>query len=171
MSEITNDTLLMNWKVFEGYLRCLYLFPKTHIVSLLSSLFVKLLPYLRFITQAVVEEEEEEDLLFGLSASSEQVHEEAMNENCSRESLTNGITQETQEYMLNTMKQLILQLVMVSDLAHLHLLQTQLQEYKCIPRDVIQSVLSRQIQIMNEELKRNKSKSQLSMNLTTEFMN
>ena len=59
MLEITNDTLLVNWKVFEGYLRCLYLFPKTHIVSLLSSLFVKLLPYLRFITQAVVEEEEE----------------------------------------------------------------------------------------------------------------
>ena len=163
MSEIMNDTLLMNWKVFEGYLRCLYLFPKTHIISLLSSLFVKLLPYLHFITQTVVEEEEE-DLLFCLSASSEPVHEEAMNENCSRESLTNGITQETQEFILNTMTQLILQFVMVSDLAHLHLLQTQLQEYKCIPRDVIQNVLTRQIQIMNEELKRNKSKSQYSMN-------
>ena len=98
-------------------------------------------------------EEEEEDLLFCLSASSEPVHEKAVNENCSRESLVNGITQETQEFMLNTMKQLILQLVTVSDLGHLHLLQTQLQEYKCIPRDIIQNVLTRQIQIMNEELK------------------
>lgn len=143
-----------DWKVLSSYLKCVLLLPTVSTASLLSSYFVKLMQYMQFVTmESSTAEPEEEDLLFGLTQPKESVKQEE------KKSLLN---EELEKQIVSDICDLINSLVMVSDLNHLYLLSTQLNQYKCFTGDVMKYVMNKQDKLMTEELKRNRAKSHLS---------
>lgn len=146
-------TIQQDWKVLSSYLKCVLLLPTVSTASLLSSYYVKLMQYMEFVMIDSSTVEPEEDLLFGLTQPKETVKQEE------KKGLLN---EELEKQIVSDICDLINNLVMVSDLNHLYLLCTQLNQYKCFTGDVMKYVMNKQDKLMTEELKRNRTKSQLS---------
>ena len=115
------------------YLRCVYQLPLVNTKFIISTFFTKMLDYLRFVTiEGAAVESEEEDLLFGMPQTPKEEKKQEVQDSL--------LDQEFQYQMIEDVKELIGYLAMISDLAHVFLLSTQVQQHKCFPGELSKQI-------------------------------
>lgn len=130
--EMTNSAIASNWKIWQAYLRCVYQLPLSNTKYIISSFFMKMLEYLKLVTVEGADEDSDEDLLFGMPQTPKAEEKLTIQESI--------IDSELQNQMVVDVRELIGYLAMASDLAHIFLLSTQVQEYKCFPSELSKQV-------------------------------
>ena len=127
--ELTGLTIMKNWKLWMAYLRCVYQLPLANTKFIISTFFTKMLDYLQYVTiEGAAVESDEEDLLFGMPQTPKEEKKQEVEESM--------LEQEFQSQMIDDVKELIGYLVMISDVAHVFLLSTQVQQHKCFPGEL-----------------------------------